>query len=139
MALASEEEWESDPELKAMRRDFVASFTERRQVLEALAPRLANGRAGQEVFEQAVAEVLRVVHKLAGAAETYGFPTLTRGCAALEERLDQCPPGECEAGEIAEAARLVGDLMARAQVLGKDPKDLDSDERMIRLLGRLRS
>lgn len=80
--LASESEWETDPELKAMRQNFVASLEARWQAIEAALPELS---AGGDRFQAELVRVAAAAHKLAGVAETYGFPTLTRACGAFED------------------------------------------------------
>jgi HPt (histidine-containing phosphotransfer) domain-containing protein len=132
MALATEEEWESDPELKAMRADFVASFKERRLALEALAPALASGGPGQAAFDGAFRGVGAIAHKLAGAAETYGFPTLTRASAALEDWVDG-HAGSADPQEAVAFAALLASMLDKTQSAAKDVPSLASDPAFVRL------
>jgi chemotaxis protein histidine kinase CheA len=125
MALATEAEWESDPELKAMRRDFVASFAARRAAVEAELPKLGRGGENDAAALQAIRHV---AHKLAGAAETYGFPTLTRACAAFEDWFDGRESGH-DAQVARAGAELVVLLLERSEASGKDVPELASDPR----------
>jgi HPt (histidine-containing phosphotransfer) domain-containing protein len=123
MALAPESEWETDPELKAMRRDFVASFEARWLAIEAALPELA---AGGDKFVAALTRVAAIAHKLAGAAETYGFPTLTRACAAFEDWFDRKPSGHDPSLASAGSRYLATVLKGCAQA-GKDAPDQAKD------------
>jgi HPt (histidine-containing phosphotransfer) domain-containing protein len=140
--LASEEEWETDPELKAMRREFVASFDGRRAAIEAALPALRAGAAGMGAvdsvgggaFVDALRGVAQIAHKLSGAAETYGFPTLTRACAAYEDWFDRRESGH-DPRAAAEGAELMIALLKRCAELGKDASELGSDPRFGALRG----
>lgn len=131
MALATEEEWESDPELRAMRADFVASFAERRLALEALASALR--QADAPAFDEAFKRVGAIAHKLAGAAETYGFPTLTRASSALEDWVNTHGPAHAASKEVGAFAELLARLLAKTQSAAKDADDLVSDPAFARL------
>lgn len=133
MALATEEEWETDPELRAMRADFVASFESRRLALEALVPTLRGGRTGVSDFDEAFKSVGAIAHKLAGAAETYGFPTLTRASSALEDWVGKPGQGPEAAKDVVAFAELLARLLSKTQNAGKDVRDLISDPAFVRL------
>lgn len=136
MALATEEEWENDPELRAMRAEFVASFAERRAGLERLAPELARaGAPGSPAFEKVLSEILHYAHKLAGAAETYGFPALSRAGAAFEDWCDRgaAEPARRDARVASEGALLIAELLAQAQQAGKDVPARAGDPRLASL------
>jgi HPt (histidine-containing phosphotransfer) domain-containing protein len=126
MALASEDEWESDPELKAMRAEFVASFAERRKALETHAAALARESPGSRAWGEASEGARGVAHKLAGAAETYGFPTLTLASSALEELLET---GR-EPAQAALWTGLLSEMLAAAQRRGKDCGEFADDPRL---------
>ena len=130
MALATEEEWENDPELRAMRLEFVTSFLERRQKLEAFYPVLRQGVPGEAAYEQALAGIGALVHKLAGAAETYGFPMLTRAGAALEDWLGTSNPRERASKRVLSFVELVAEMLGQAQSTGKDARDFAADPRL---------
>lgn len=118
MGLASESEWETDPALKAMRRDFVASFEARWQLIERALPELRGDKTGEK-YSAALARVVAVAHKLAGAGETYGFPTLTRACAAFEDWFDRCESGHDQRLACSGVEYLVAVLKSCAQA-GRD-------------------
>ena len=133
MPLATEEEWENDPELKAMRAEFVASFAGRRETLSAQSLVLARGKSGDPEFESALKTALGVAHKLSGAAETYGFPLLTRASAALEE---WCGNPDLKIRSGADASLFAGllvEMLAQTQQRGKDSSEFASDPRLQKL------
>lgn len=133
MALATEEEWETDPELREMRHEFVGSFAGRKQALEAAFVALRQGKPGDAAFEQALKSAVTIAHKLAGAAETYGFPSLTRASGALEDWFNGTAPSERTARLAVSSAELLAEMLGRAQALSKDPKEFASDPRLAEL------
>jgi HPt (histidine-containing phosphotransfer) domain-containing protein len=133
MALASEDEWESDPELKAMRRDFLDSFVGRREALEAVVPVLANASGDPVAYEGALKAALHVAHKLAGAAETYGFPTLTRACSGFEDWFHLVLPEKRRPGDAAQYSSLIAELLEKTRIAGKDVPAGASDPRFVEL------
>jgi HPt (histidine-containing phosphotransfer) domain-containing protein len=110
-------DWESDPELKQLRAEFIASFEERRGALERAA------RTGQA--EQAH----HICHKLAGAASTYGFSTLSKIAGAIEDGMDLAPSFPWR-----ELSSLLTEALARASASRKDPSELLGDPRVARLI-----
>jgi HPt (histidine-containing phosphotransfer) domain-containing protein len=134
MALATEDEWEKDPELRAMRAEFVASFEGRRQALAAFTPGLGQGGPGDPGYEEALKGVVAIAHKLSGAAETYGFPSLTRASSALEDWYHLSRPTDRDPGSAALFAALLSEMLSRTQERGKDVQELLSDSRFARLL-----
>jgi HPt (histidine-containing phosphotransfer) domain-containing protein len=124
-------DWEGDPELRKMRAEFIASFAERRVALTAA---LASGGppAGGTVREW-LAEPRMAAHKLAGAAESYGFPTVTAAAAALDELLSASPAPE-SAAFLAESIRLLDAMLASIQAECRDPAELRADPRFGRLI-----
>jgi HPt (histidine-containing phosphotransfer) domain-containing protein len=123
MALASEDEWETDPELRKMRADFVASFEGRWQAIEAALPGL---RAGDPGFAASLGKVVAVAHKIAGAAESYGFASLTRVGAALEDWHDRRESGH-DAALASEGAELLARMLRHCAATGKDAPELTAD------------
>jgi HPt (histidine-containing phosphotransfer) domain-containing protein len=132
MALATESEWESDPELKAMRREFVASFEGRWVAIESSLGELRGGSG--EAFATALASVAKVAHKLSGAAETYGFPTLTRAAAAFEDWFDRRESGHDPRVACAGAELMIA-ILKRSVELGKDAPEFGQDPRFESLKG----
>lgn len=139
MALATEEEWETDPELRAMRQEFVASFAGRKQALEALFFALGQGAPGDAAYEQALKGAVVIAHKLAGAAETYGFPSLTSVAAALEDWFNLSAPSQRLPRHALAWAQLLAEMLGRALSLGKDAKDFAQDPRCVELFAAARA
>jgi HPt (histidine-containing phosphotransfer) domain-containing protein len=82
-------DWQRDPELKKLREELIASFPERKTELDAgvadFEKSLADGDA--EAAEKAFLNVVVVVHKLAGAASSYGLTALGSVAVALDDLL----------------------------------------------------
>lgn len=83
-------DWESDPELKKLREDFIASLQERcsilRQAIRDISHESAEAASEAAEFTETPQSRIRVLtHKVAGVAGSYGFDTLSRIGAALEE------------------------------------------------------
>lgn len=144
MPLASEKEWETDPELREMRREFVASFETRRQGILVALPALRagpgggrEGAAGED--EAAWTRIVEIAHKLSGAAETYGFPTLTRASGAIEDWTDATVGSGRDARLCVRFAELLASMLEGTRALGKDDARYAKDERFVELmeLGRL--
>lgn len=69
--------WEQNSELRALREDFIASLPAR---LTRIRPASLNGEADPETRAE--------IHRLAGVAGSYGFPTLSQIAAAWDDALD---------------------------------------------------
>ena len=76
-------DWNSDPEMKAIRDEFIASFDDRLEILRKGVAQLKSGDA------EALKNIQYVAHKIAGTAESYGFPSLTRIGALIDDLLDK--------------------------------------------------
>jgi HPt (histidine-containing phosphotransfer) domain-containing protein len=111
----------------------VASFAGRRQALEALLPLLQQHHAGDPAFDEACKSVGAIAHKLSGAAETYGFPTLTRASAALEDWVGSQAGAPGAQQDVVAFAELLAKLLGKTQVAAKDVDDLASDPIFARL------
>lgn len=117
MALATEAEWESDPELRAMRKEFVASFEGRKHALDQVAERI---RAAVGELEPAIREAEVIAHKLAGAAETYGFPTLTQAAAGYEGWVARAQGADRSPERAFRYLSLLALMLEEARGTGKD-------------------
>ncbi len=126
-------DWENDPELRAIRKDFCDSLADRRRLLAQVISALRDGRCEPQTLER----LQSIAHKLAGTAESYGFPTLTRICEALDDFLDAAGPS-AEAGRILEFAMLADDAIAASQG-GDDPSAFETDARMRKLISAVGS
>ena len=88
------DEWEADPELRQLRSELIDTFPARRAELDSRLAMLARGQAGKaECLEIHVA-----VHKLAGAASSYGLMAL----GSLAEALDDLLGAELATGKEVE-------------------------------------
>lgn len=81
-------DWNSDPELKALRDDFVLSFERRRELLAAVIQEMGRAGGAEVPAATGVALELRIIaHNLAGSAATYGFDGLGRFTGLLDDYL----------------------------------------------------
>lgn len=134
-------DWDSDPELKAIRDEFLASLTDRRKMLAILGTELEDAES-DEARRSVLIELQNLAHKLGGTAESYGFPTVTVAACCLDEYLERLMSDISGIGnedyEMARGfARLLEDIVSAAQNAG-DPRSFLEDERteeLIRLSG----
>jgi len=110
-------EQDQDPELQALRAEFVGSFAER---IDAIKAAITGSLDDESLQFQA--------HKLAGIAATYGFPTLTR----IGELIDDYMDAGGEEG-LAEFGALLCDALREALASGEDPSSCQADPRMQKL------
>ena len=81
-------DWDSDPEMKTLRDEFVESFGKRADALKKLLPVFRNAGKGQLSTDNGAALEAKVIaHNLAGAAPTYGFESIGRRAAELDDFL----------------------------------------------------
>jgi CheY-like chemotaxis protein len=128
-----------DPELQALRDEFIESFPERRVALETLISKLAPGAAapGGPPIRETLLEARFVVHKLAGIAESYGFPKLSRIFGAVDDLILRETGGQGEGIPVDRWVRMLGllrDLLAEAIQHREDPQRLLSDPRVRELI-----
>lgn len=76
-------DFDSDPELKKLKDDFISSLGERAQEIEAILKRVESALP----TEPDLITLRSHAHKLAGTAETYGFSTVTEWCAVIDDAL----------------------------------------------------
>jgi chemotaxis protein histidine kinase CheA len=79
-------DWDSDPELRALRDDFTDSFVRRYSDLALLLER-ARQAGGQSVSEEVLSETRLIAHNLGGIAVTYGFERIGKIATALDDCL----------------------------------------------------
>lgn len=131
-------DWNADPELKAIRDEFIASLADRRSSLAKILNALGASGPGVPVFGPALVDLQFVAHKLGGTAESYGFPTLTLVASCLDEYLDRFVKDPALA-ERSELERIVGfgrfldEVVASAQG-GDDPSAFVGDGRTEELI-----
>ena len=116
-------DWESDPELKKMRDEFVDSLQVRaRDLMEYIKNPVANK------FEIRV-----IAHNLAGSAETYGLPMLGDAGAALD---DVMTSGATEVTDprFARHVSILREMIEEASVIRKDPERFREDPRLKELI-----
>lgn len=81
-------DWDSDPELKALRDDFILSFERRREALATVIQELQRAGRSEVPADAGAGLELRVIaHNLAGSAATYGFAGIGRYTAVLDDYL----------------------------------------------------
>ncbi len=100
-------DWNSDPELKAMREEFI----------ESLGPRAKKLRAPSDL------EVTRfIAHNLAGSAQSFGFASLSEAGGVLDDYLTL--EASLDRGLVARFARFLGEMMEKAAATRVDPADM---------------
>lgn len=124
-------DWESDPELLRIRNEFIESFVARRSAFTAFA-------AGLERGDDVIADFRIAAHRLAGAAESYGFPTLTAIGELVDELLTaiidgKAGPAAPGASGLASLAGLMAETIASAYASRNDPSAFGSDARVAKL------
>ena len=120
-------DWDEDPELRNLRGELIASFGERRAELDARTAELVSARArarrggappeaqapeaeASEAAKRALLAIHVVVHKLAGAASSYGLTALGSLAEALDDLLS---------AELAGGPSQLDLLPARAALLSR--------------------
>jgi len=122
-------DWENDPELKAIRDEFVQSLADREKALNEALASLADDPAG------GLRDIQHVAHKLAGTATSYGFPTLTRFGELIDDRLDTLFSTSAGGGELAKEAEVarkyaptLAEGLKRSHASGKDDPSILATE-----------
>ena len=115
-------DWDSDPELKELRKAFLASFVDRRDKL-----RTALLKADSD-------SIRHIAHKLAGAAESYGYPNVTEVSSALDDWLAHAAENERSPASLFAFATLLTEVLEEALARGQDPADFRADPRFRALL-----
>jgi chemotaxis protein histidine kinase CheA len=77
-------DWDSDPELKALRDEFIDSFPKRMESLKPLL-HLLKASSTSKVDPSVAQEIGFIVHNLAGIAVSYGFKELGKIATALDD------------------------------------------------------
>jgi two-component system, OmpR family, alkaline phosphatase synthesis response regulator PhoP len=126
-------DWESDPELKIMKEEFVASFSVRRTKLAFLISSFSSESSSTDWFIQ----LQEVAHKLAGIAGSYGFPTLGKIAECIDEVLNGQEPAGASALLFRSSMLLDEALTIAAQE--HDPTILKNDPRMKALISFVES
>ncbi len=123
-------DWDSDPELRAMRDEFVGSFGERKQTLTAAWAKVAAAKTADD-RASALEEVASVAHKVAGSAESYGFPTLSQIGGAMDDLLSfgSMPAGADGVAAWGTYAELLGEALGEAAISKKNPARFETDPR----------
>ena len=101
-------DWDNDPELKAIRDEFIASLAERRDQIAGAAASLKGAASASRAD---LDTVQGVAHKVAGTAASYGFPSLTRAGEVIDDYLDLFLADGAPAGKVPDAA-FVSELAA---------------------------
>lgn len=124
-------DWDSDPELKKIRQEFVDSLDERIEKLDEALVVLEETRDSEGEIRDAISLIQHIAHKLGGVAGSYGFPALSRISAALDEYVDRARDDETDEGSMADRVqrygRILGDAISEARN-GRDPAALCETE-----------
>ncbi len=121
-------DWESDPDLKNLRDDFISSLKGRLEKIILVQEEILNlGISSERIYEGQI-----IAHSLAGIAETYGFPILTLIAAKLDDFLDFCSKNY-PTHEILEFMNLLELALKETVKGGIDSRILLEDVRMKRL------
>lgn len=135
-------DWESDPELKAIRKEFIDSFKERKETLQLLIRELKKiGDNPASFGARNMEKFYFITHKLAGTAESYDFPTLTKISAAIEKLLLIIKEPEEHEGKSPSTEELIRFTELLIQSLktamkGDDPVESLSDPIFVELAKR---
>ena len=81
-------DWEKDPELKKLRAEFVCSLSQTKEKLAHCIDELKNLPENSLLFLEKYEEIKNIVHRLAGAAESYGFIDLGRCAEEFDEWIE---------------------------------------------------
>ncbi|MCM2323372.1 MAG: Hpt domain-containing protein [Oligoflexia bacterium] len=103
-------DWENDPEMKALRDEFIASLADRSELLRVQLQALADPGKPRE---EALGKLRYAAHTLAGAAGSYGLETLGAQAARLEELLLE----GAEPHAIEQAVEALRALLAKSAYL----------------------
>lgn len=83
-------DWDSDPELIKIRKEFIESFRDRIEALRSTLKSLALAASqGQGAPGEEVVRLRYIAHKLGGTAASYGFPHLGDIAMKLDDRIDE--------------------------------------------------
>lgn len=96
-------DWDSDPELKKIRLEFIDSFLQREKELETF---LSNYE--QKSSLETLKSIQQVAHKLAGSAESYGFPALGEISGKMDDFFLEILEGT--SGEISKKVKRIKSL-----------------------------
>lgn len=124
-------DWDSDPELIAIKHDYIKSLAERRVGLQKLIDFFNHSPpTALELLDERKKEFQFIAHKIAGTAESYGFPTLTYICSLIDDALDG--PAKLSLGTLSDWSQLL-DTALEASGRGKDPQNIKEDKRITTL------
>ena len=82
--------WETDPEMKSMKEEFVASFSDRKAILRKCLKRLSDLVIESDSSDEIALitlEIRIIAHNLAGIAENYGFSELGSQAMLIDDEL----------------------------------------------------
>ena len=108
-------DWESDPELKALRDEFVESFESRKLALISA------------ISAVRLDEIQSLAHKIAGCAEIYGFPFLTEIAGGIDDYLSERK--SVDSARVLRWSLLLTEALALGASSRKDPTSLRVDVR----------
>ena len=125
-------DWKSDPIFMKLRAEFLESFPERLVKVQRFSKALRSSSFSEEgpLFQLNI-----VVHSLAGAAESYGFSTLTQIAGALDDFLSEIFLRKSSElfHKAEEFCELLGEALSDAIRIEDDPKSFLKDQRLATL------
>lgn len=104
--------WEQDPEMRALREEFIDSLMDRLHLLRAA---------------QSARQIGEIAHKLAGVAGSYGFKKLGEIASLLEDWIDSHGEEPVEPGSLRRFSALLETALDQAQTARNDPSALAAD------------
>lgn len=124
-------DFDADPELKALRDEFMKSFAERKQKLIELEKKLHT-----EISVAVLQEIKFIAHKLAGILGSYGFPVLGKFAELIDDKFFDENDGDTIKlpSEILKGCvRLLIEGLTVAEK-GQDSLFLETDERARKII-----
>lgn len=122
--------WENDPALRKIKKDFMDSFPERAEQVRQLLT--------QAISLEGLREVQAVAHKLGGVASTYGFVTLGEVAGALDDFLERAPDSE-KLAQGPSYGKALAELLIEQSISVQDCQRWREDPRVILLISAVES
>jgi len=128
-------DWRSDPVFQELRNEFIKSFPQRLEKLQALILKLSST---SDDFIATLFECQVLSHSLAGAAETYGFPVLTDLSGKVDDFLSLETKNE-SVKKVLSFLQLLAEALSKTIQSGVDPVEIKQDPRFLELTSVVQS
>ena len=116
-----------DLEIKALREEFVQSFSDRRNLLLAYIKELSQSTESHPHWKELCEKIQFIAHKLAGIAESYGFSVISQITTGIDDYLDR---KTCRQTDLLLMIALLEEALKKS-MSGVDPVELKQDPRFI--------